>query len=238
MKQILICEDNPIHLDILQNIISEYLDKTTFNAQIACASTEYTDILEHIQYNRTADVIYFLDIDLSADINGIELASRIRNYDSQGKIIFVTTHSELTPITFKYKVEAFDFIAKETVPEMKKQIFACLDELKRRGMSAESADKVMNIKIGTIAKTISHQDILFFETAPTPHKIKLHTVQGVLTFYGKISEFETLDEDFLKCHASYVVNKKNISIVDKKSRLITMINNQTCPISFRSLKHF
>lgn len=238
MKHILICEDNAMHLEIIKNIITEYLSVSDFNAQIMCASTAYSDILDYVERNPYLDYIYFLDIDFNADINGIELASQIRKHDSNGKIIFVTTHAELTPVTFKYKVEAFDFIAKSNIPEMRTQIFACLKELEHRSEQNTIDESFMTIKIGTISKKVSHQDILFFETSTTPHKIKLHTLQGFLTFYGKISEFEDLDPDFIKCHASYVVNRKNISSINKKERLITMINNQTCPISFRSLKYF
>lgn len=235
MKQILICEDNAIHLNIIKQLITEYLNQSEFDAQIICASNSYADILKQVQLAPSSDYIYFLDIDLNADINGIELASQIRTHDSEGKIIFITTHAELTPITFKYKVEAFDFIAKSTVPEMRTEIFACLAELEKRDKSNTANETFMTIKIGTITKKIFHKDILFFETAPVAHKIKLHTLQGLLTFYGKISEFEELNPDFLKCHASYVVNRKNIATIDKKNR---MINNQTCPISFRSLKYF
>lgn len=54
----------------------------------------------------------FLDIQLEADINGIKLASEIRKHDPVGNIIFVTSHSELTYLTFVYKVAAMDFILK------------------------------------------------------------------------------------------------------------------------------
>ena len=47
---------------------------------------------------------YFLDIQLEVDINGIKLGSEIRKYDPIGNIIFVTSHSELTYLTFVYKV--------------------------------------------------------------------------------------------------------------------------------------
>ena len=53
------------------------------------------------------------DIQLEADINGIKLGSEIRKYDPIGNIIFVTSHSELTYLTFVYKVSAMDFIFKD-----------------------------------------------------------------------------------------------------------------------------
>ncbi|WP_241960035.1 PfkB family carbohydrate kinase, partial [Staphylococcus gallinarum] len=42
-----------------------------------------------------------------------KLASEIRKHDPVGNIIFVTSHSELTYLTFVYKVAAMDFIFKD-----------------------------------------------------------------------------------------------------------------------------
>ncbi|MBA5760556.1 response regulator, partial [Escherichia coli] len=50
--------------------------------------------------------LYFLDIDLGQpDMNGFELAQEIRKFDPRGFIIFITTHAELSYMTFTYKVE-------------------------------------------------------------------------------------------------------------------------------------
>ena len=57
------------------------------------------------------DVIFRYTI--RSDINGIKLGSEIRKYDPIGNIIFVTSHSELTYLTFVYKVSAMDFIFKD-----------------------------------------------------------------------------------------------------------------------------
>ena len=46
---------------------------------------------------------------IRGDINGIKLGSEIRKYDPIGNIIFVTSHSELTYLTFVYKVSADGF---------------------------------------------------------------------------------------------------------------------------------
>ena len=55
--------------------------------------------------------------DLGADINGINLGEEIRQLDPTGYIIFITTHAELSHLTFKYKVEALDYIIKDDFSE-------------------------------------------------------------------------------------------------------------------------
>ena len=57
--------------------------------------------------------VFLLDIDIDGERKkGLEVASEIRQQDANAVIIFVTTHSEFAPISFKYKVSALDFIDK------------------------------------------------------------------------------------------------------------------------------
>ena len=63
----------------------------------------------------------FLDIQLEADINGIKLGSEIRKYDPIGNIIFVTSHSELTYLTFVYKVSQWILFLKMILINLKRE---------------------------------------------------------------------------------------------------------------------
>ena len=55
--------------------------------------------------------IYFLDIEIkNEERKGLEVAQAIRKVDPHGIIVFVTTHSELAPISYQYMVSALAFI--------------------------------------------------------------------------------------------------------------------------------
>lgn len=56
--------------------------------------------------------LYFLDIDLKSNKNRIMLAKEIQEYNPRGFIVFITSHSEMSFITFQY-LEALDFILKD-----------------------------------------------------------------------------------------------------------------------------
>ena len=43
-------------------------------------------------------VIYFLDIDLNSDMNGMKLAQQIRLFAPRGFIVFITAHSGLSAL--------------------------------------------------------------------------------------------------------------------------------------------
>ena len=62
---------------------------------------------------RGSHQLFFLDIEIKGNEKmGLDVAERIREKDPNATIVFVTTHSEFMPLTFKYKVSALDFIDK------------------------------------------------------------------------------------------------------------------------------
>ena len=74
-------------------------------------TTSPYDILDYVSENEVTG-LYFLDLDLGCDINGIELAKTIRARDSRGFIMFVTADAESHVLTFQYMVEAMHYIVK------------------------------------------------------------------------------------------------------------------------------
>ncbi|MDH2948596.1 histidine kinase [Staphylococcus aureus] len=107
--KIFICEDDPKQRENMVTIIKNYIMIEEKPMEIALATDNPYEVLEQAK-NMNDIGCYFLDIQLSTDINGIKLGSEIRKHDPVGNIIFVTSHSELTYLTFVYKVAAVETI--------------------------------------------------------------------------------------------------------------------------------
>ena len=112
MIHIYLCEDDKRQLARWISIIEKYLLMNSTESLLYCTSSTPEDLLK-VRSHSNITGLYFLDIDLRAEKNGIELAEEIRKYDPRGYIVFVTTHSEMAYLTFQYKVEAMDFIIKD-----------------------------------------------------------------------------------------------------------------------------
>ncbi|NLK11802.1 MAG: response regulator transcription factor, partial [Staphylococcus equorum] len=124
--KIFICEDDERQRENMISIINNYIMIEEKPMEIEVATADPYEVLERSK--DLSDIgCYFLDIQLEADINGIKLASEIRKHDPVGNIIFVTSHSELTYLTFVYKVAAMDFIFKDDPDELKSRIIDCLE---------------------------------------------------------------------------------------------------------------
>lgn len=137
MLGIIICEDNIQQRVKIRKIVENKILIDELDVEARLITDSPYDVIDHIKKSKEVN-IYFLDIDLQKDINGIELAVEIRKYDPRGFIVFITTHSEMTYLTFKYKVEAMDFILKDNVKEIDSRVRECInDALNRYGKIKE-----------------------------------------------------------------------------------------------------
>jgi len=238
MLEIIICEDNERQRNEIEKIISEGIINFKLDVKIVLSTSSYEEVITHVETSNSKTFIYFLDVDISDKINGIELAKIIRKYDPKGYIIFVTSHSEMTLLTFQYKVQAMDYIAKNNENDMKKRIIECIEEAINDYKNADLLEtNTIQINFGSRSVNYNLKDILFFETTDKNHKIRVHTMEEQLEFYGTLKEIEKLVTiDFYKSHRSYLVNTRNIKTIDKDKMMIYMVNDEVCYIASSFLK--
>ena len=237
MIDIFICEDNKKQLNLFQKYISNLILMEGFDMQIVQATADPHVILKEI---RTAENtgLFFLDIDLKSDMDGLALAQRIRQIQPRCFIVFITSHSEMSFLTFQYKAEALDFIVKDSTEHIKAKIHECLLDVSSKYTSLNnSITRTFTINQNDKRIVIDYSDILFFETSSNIHKIILHAKKRVIEFTGQLKDIEQqLDYRFYRCHTSYIINKDNISDVDFKELQVHMNNGESCPISVRRKK--
>jgi two-component system response regulator AgrA len=237
MLSIFVCEDNKEQRERFAKTIQDITAIENYNMKLMLATENPHELIKYVSENGGCG-LYFLDIDLKASINGIELATKIREYDPRGFIVFVTTHAEMSYLTFLYKVEAMDYIIKDNYNNIKERIHQCMDNANTKHSSKDTDNgKVFNLNINDRIIKIDYNKILFFETSSTIHKVVLHGTNRQIEFYAKMKDIEEkLDSRFYRCHKSYIVNKDNISEINIKKRYIDMINGEKCFISTRMLK--
>lgn len=112
MISVYLCEDDKRQLEQYSRLIHRFLDFEGYEEMPVYEFRDPHALLNAAEKNGGTG-LYFLDIQLNSDINGLELARQIRLLDPSGYIIFLTTHSEMMALTFQYHVEALDFITKD-----------------------------------------------------------------------------------------------------------------------------
>lgn len=236
MQSLFVCEDDPRQREILERIVRNYIMIENLDIALVLSTDNPLTILDFLNTSLNAPGIYILDVDLHHELNGISLASKIRQMDPMGKIIFVTTHGELSYLTFMYKVEALDYILKDQPEHLQNRVQECIQIAHQRYLEEDTPKKSFKITTGDWVRMIPFDDIMFFESAATPHKLTLHMLHGQLEFYDSIKQVAELGFPFIRCHKSFVVNILNITEVDKGTKTISMVNGESCPMSVRAMK--
>ena len=239
MLNIFVCEDNAAQRRTIVQTIQNTVLMDELDMQLVLDAEDPYVLLEKVKTSQNTG-IYFLDIDLGSSMNGMKLAQQIRLFDPRGFIIFITAHSELSYMTFQYRVEAMDFVLKDNPAEVKVKIRECLlHAMERYTLQTNKAHKVYTAQIGGRKISVDYDDIFFFETSSNIHKVILHAKDRQIEFSGTMKELTSiLDDNFVRCHRSFLVNKNNIKEVDAKNRIIYFNNGETCLMSTRMMKEF
>ena len=233
MLEIIICEDDDNQRKSIEAIIEGGIKKVELETRVALSTGNWKSIISFLEASKNTSFIYFLDVEIGEDINGIELGKKIREYDPKGYIIFVTSHYELSLFTYKYKVQAMDYIIKDTKEVMAASFSNCIKEAINDYKNMMLQEKnYLQITQGKRILNINFEDIIFFETTDNNHKIRLHSSQEEVEFFGRIKEIEKkVPSYFFKVHRAYVINTQKIKEIDKEKLIVKMINGQDCYIS-------
>lgn len=234
---IFLLEDELIQRESFVQFIREVLAENQWLPKSITATSKPSELLEVIP-KKAGFNTYFLDIEINGqERKGLEIATEIRKLDQFATIVFVSTHSEFAPITYQYRVSAFDFIDKGAEPnEIKAHIQTCLAENFTETNKLEH-EKVLHFQNRHANFMVHLSDLLYFETMSISHKIQLvkENLQ-VIQFYGKLSEIEEMNDILYRCHQSYLINLKKVAEIDRANNLVVFKNGKTCLIARRKIK--
>lgn len=110
--KIFVLEDDLKQQAYMESTIQGILKKNGWECQFLEIYGKPDMLIDAVR-ERGSHQIFFLDIEIKQETQkGLEVAGKIRKLDPYALIVFVTTHSEFMPLTFRYQVSAFDFIDK------------------------------------------------------------------------------------------------------------------------------
>ncbi|MFV0239051.1 MAG: LytR/AlgR family response regulator transcription factor [Lacrimispora sphenoides] len=236
MIYIYLCEDDNMQLNRWINIIEKYLIMNPTESKLYCATSNPEELLS-MRRRSNITGLYFLDIDLQSNKNGIELAQEIRKYDPRGYVVFVTTHSEMAILTFRYKVEAMDFITKDETETLPDQICSCIQNAETNFKAQlDSSNRLLSIKLDKDSLVLDQNDIVAITTSDDSHKIIVHTKTGIRQISGSLKEFHaTLNSGFCQCNRSTIINTKHVLKYSRDNALLHMNNTETYSVSIRMM---
>lgn len=166
-----------------------------------------------------------LDIEMG-EINGLELAKRIRLEDQGIPILFVTGYDEY--MQYGYDVAALHYLLK---PVHREKLFQALDKLGER----EEAAKSLIVNAEHEVRRIPVRAVFYVEA--DGHGSILHTAEGAVPVKESFGEMEKQllpAGEAIKCHRAYLVNLRYVSAI-RNAELI-LDHGERLPIARSRMK--
>lgn len=232
---IFILEDDLYQAQRMQQMIQDICEKEQIPYNFIETTSRADEIVSKIACC-TYTPIYFLDIEIKQETRkGLEVARELRTIDPEGIIVFVTTHSELAPISYQYMVSALTFIEKDLPYDMRRKlIMDCLAHYVKKNKGVMDKDYFVIDNSYTTIKVPF--DTVEYIMTDEPHRLQLVTTNQLIQFYGTLKEIEQMDERLVRCHKSVLINKMHVQQLDPKQQLVQLISGKQVPVSRRLMK--
>lgn len=217
MIHIAICDDEKDFVASLHGLLMRYAEESGEELKV----TPYYDGMELIEkYDTTIDLI-FLDIQMKL-VNGLRTAQHIRQLDEQVGIIFLTTLTQYGLEGYKY--QAANYIIK---PMKYVRLKAELDQWLKKYRKNDSPS--ITVANDTGKYKVFLKSLRYVETFN--RNLLLHTEQENIVCYKSMKELEREleQQDFIRCHTSYIINLFYVKGVNKLE--IQLITGEIIPIS-------
>jgi len=218
--KIAICDDEAVFCEQLKHYLKHYYKSLDVSIETFSSGEIF---LETYKLDSLAYELIFMDIEMK-QLDGIEVARVIREYNRDVILIFLTSHVEYA--MDGYEVDAFRFLGK---PVSEKKLVEALHDVQRerernRRLLIKEADKEFMLR---------HKDIVSIEAQNVMIHIKTMDHSYVIRKKLLHMEEEVEGTVFYKPHRSYLINLGFVTNYNNKG--ITMENGDVIPLSRNKL---
>lgn len=200
MMHVVICEDNPRDQDALVRAVQSW-SASSGHPDIRCSVTASSeDLLERWEKGMRIDLL-LLDIEIPGEMNGMELARRIRACGKPLSIVFVTNFEAY--VYEGYAVNALRYLRK---PVSEDELSACMD-LAYKHFGLLGQDQFV-IDLPDRHFALRRSEIIYIEARGHYLTFHLGTIDAAPRQRAKISDalLRLPPELFVQCHRSFIVN--------------------------------
>lgn len=214
--RIAVCDDEAVFL----NQLTEYIEKYYSSIDLIVDTFESGEAFLKKLINKPDfyDLI-FLDIEMK-QLNGIQTARRVREYNKEVLVVFLTSHVEFA--TDGYEVDAFRFLVK---PLQENKLIRTLQDVQKE----MDRNRKILIKDSEREILLRYQDIVYLEAQNV--NVLIRTLKDFFVIRRTLfqMEEEIKGPSFFRSHRSYIVNIGFVTDYDNK--YITMETGEKIIVS-------
>lgn len=221
MIKVAFCDDDISALNEMQRLLDQYRRERKLEI-IHMAFRSPVELLAELERGARFDIL-FLDI-LMPGQNGIEAAAEIRNYDTNVKIVFLTSSPEYA--VQSYEVRAYFYQLK---PLRAEALFRVLDAALEECRGERESSLILRCK--SVITRVEPGRVEFCEVI---HRtLLIHLTSGkVLESTGSLDELDRLLVPygcFLRVHRSYIVNLNYVQSISHRNVIMTCLTEIPIP---------
>lgn len=207
-----------------QNKVKKVVRNVTFNldddVEIQIFSG-YSDDLKKVIVNNDFRKIYIMDIQLENSESGIFIAKKIRDFDWDSQIIFITDHDKMFETVFRNVYNVFDFIEKFHDFESR------LESSLRKIFSMNFDNKLFYYSSRNIDLQIFMKNILYVYRETVERKIIVVTDNNKFLINMSLQEIiDKLDDRFVMVHRACIVNKEHVQEFNWNKKYFLLDNGE------------
>ncbi len=226
MFNVSVCDDSQFDIEKIKNCLSEFSKKEHIDFNISEFSNPEM-LMYEVEDGKIAD-IFILDVEMP-NMNGFDLADKIREHTETSVIIFLTSHDEMA--SMGYKSKALRYVIKLN---LERDIEEALESAVAEISSAD--DKTITLHRYNDYWRIPYKDIICVSRISRQLVITTRLLGEITDNRGIKEFFDTLEDNrFLFIDRSCFVNIDYISRINGFS--LKLKDGQVLPISRRSLKN-
>lgn len=215
--KIAVCDDDNKQADYLQTLVSAWMRKGNHTCRTESFPSAEAFLFEYAE-DKAYDIL-LLDIEMGG-MNGVDLAKTIRQTNDTIQIIFITGFPDF--IAEGYEVSALHYLMKPVLPE---KLHTVLD---KAAANLAKSEKRLSITYDRQTDFVPLSQIMYIEAQK--QYILIHTISETYRMKGSLSDMEKqLDEYFIKCQRSFVVNLRYVTRI--KNDCVLLKNGSEVPIS-------
>lgn len=207
--KIAICDDDALCREQVLDVVNAYIEQK--NRDISVSVYDRAAALIDAAQRFDGYDIYILDI-IMPGINGIKLGVELRQFDPDGKILYLTSSIEFAYES--YQAKAFDYILK---PVQRDRLFAALDDA--ISTIANRKEKSLIVKTRENRVKLTLDQILYVELVD--RRVVYHILSGesvesssIRTTFAECIQELLADSRFVLCGSGIAVNLYHVTKTD------------------------
>lgn len=212
-----VIDDNVVDTEYISALVTRWADAAGHVAHILAFPSAEAFLF---QYEEEKDFdILLLDIEMG-EMNGVDLAKKIRLENDAAQIVFITGYPDF--IAEGYEVDALHYLMKPISFEKLNAV------LQKAAAHLEKMERRLHVTYDHRTDLVPFSQILYIEAQK--QYVLIHTFDETYRMKQSFSKIqEELDEFFYKCQRSFCVNLCHITRI--KNSCVTLKNGEEIPIS-------